>query len=75
MLTPMPLRYVREPFDDADWLFELKYDGFRALAYIQPGTARLFSRNGNWFASFGSLTDSLATELRVRNAIIDGEIA
>src|SRR6266404_7146022 len=27
-VTPLPLRPLREPFDDPDWLFELKYDGF-----------------------------------------------
>ncbi len=70
----MPLRYLREPFDDADWLFELKYDGYRALAYLQDGTARLLSRGGNWFKSFPSLTDTLASDLPVRDAIIDGEV-
>jgi bifunctional non-homologous end joining protein LigD len=34
------------PFDHADWLFELKYDGFRALAVIEHGRAQLLSRNG-----------------------------
>jgi bifunctional non-homologous end joining protein LigD len=34
---PMPLRRVREPFDHRDWIFELKYDGFRALAYLDGG--------------------------------------
>jgi ATP-dependent DNA ligase len=33
----MPLLMRRLPFDDADWLFELKYDGFRALAVIEDG--------------------------------------
>jgi len=33
----MPLQRRREAFDHPDWLFELKYDGFRALRIIQPG--------------------------------------
>jgi ATP-dependent DNA ligase len=33
-------------------MFELKYDGFRAVAVIQPGRTQLISRNGNPFASF-----------------------
>ena len=41
---PMPLRRRSLPFDDADWLFELKYDGFRALAVIEHGRAQLLSR-------------------------------
>jgi hypothetical protein len=34
---PMPLLKRAAPFDDPDWLFELKYDGFRALAVIEHG--------------------------------------
>jgi hypothetical protein len=37
----MPLSRVREPFDDSEWFFELKYDGFRALAYVNGGGAEL----------------------------------
>jgi bifunctional non-homologous end joining protein LigD len=48
----MPLRRRRDAFDHPDWLFELKYDGFRALAVIQPGRAQLISRNGNPLASY-----------------------
>jgi ATP-dependent DNA ligase len=32
--APMPLERRREAFDDPRWIFELKYDGFRALAYV-----------------------------------------
>jgi len=73
-IQPMPLARRAEPFGDPDWLFEIKHDGFRALAYIENGTARLLSRNGNWFKSFPVLCASLASELRVRTAVIDGEI-
>jgi ATP-dependent DNA ligase len=37
---PMPLLKRRLPFDDPEWLFELKYDGFRALARIENGRAQ-----------------------------------
>ncbi len=40
----MRLQRLREPFDHPDWLFEVKHDGFRGLAYIESGTARLVSR-------------------------------
>ena len=36
----MPLGQGPEPFDHPDWFFELKYDGFRALAYVDSGGAR-----------------------------------
>jgi bifunctional non-homologous end joining protein LigD len=70
----MPLARLQEPFDHPEWIYELKYDGFRALAYIQDGSARLVSRNGDAFKSFDPLRVSLAAALPVREAILDGEI-
>jgi hypothetical protein len=56
-------------------LFELKYDGFRALAHIRSGQCHLVSRNGNPFASFSDLGDSIAGSLPfVQDAVLDGEI-
>jgi len=43
----MPLLKRAAAFDDPDWLFELKYDGFRAFAVIEHGCAQLLSRNGH----------------------------
>lgn len=68
----MRLRLVKEPFDHADYLFELKHDGFRAIAYIQNGECKLISRNQNALR-FNSLKKILAA-LPVQDAIIDGEI-
>jgi bifunctional non-homologous end joining protein LigD len=70
----MPLTRRPEPFSHPDWLFEIKHDGFRALAYIERGAARLLSRNGNWFKSFPVLCDNLASDVNVRSAVLDGEI-
>ncbi len=64
---------IAKPFNDPDYIFELKHDGFRALAYVEEGKCRLISRNGNLFKSFESLKTSLG-KLRVQNAILDGEI-
>jgi ATP-dependent DNA ligase len=36
-IAPMDLEQIRAPFDDDEWLFEIKHDGFRALAYIDNG--------------------------------------
>src|ERR1700683_5200022 len=62
-----------EPFDDKDWLFELKHDGFRSLAYLEDGRCRLVSRHRNAYKSFEALRDALAG-LRAKSAILDGEI-
>lgn len=42
-IEPMELVQQATPFDDADWLFEVKYDGFRSLTYIENGTCKLVS--------------------------------
>jgi ATP-dependent DNA ligase len=39
IITPMGLSRRPEPFDNPDWLFELKWDGFRALAYVMKKVA------------------------------------
>ncbi len=70
----MPLARLNAPFDHPDWIFELKYDGFRALAHIEHRTARLISRNGNVFKTFPDLAAGLGASLPVRDAVLDGEI-
>lgn len=70
----MPLQTRPSAFDHPDWIFELKCDGFRALAYIENGECRLISRNGNQFKSFPSLTRALALECKAKSAVLDGEI-
>src|SRR4029077_18618273 len=56
-----------------DWIFELKHDGFRSLAYFENGTCRLVSRRRNVYKSFDALRKSLG-QLKVDNAILDGEL-
>jgi len=70
----MPLLKRATAFDDADWLFELKYDGYGALAVIEHGRAQLLSRNGHPFASFSALAESISDLLPNVRAVIDGEI-
>ena len=71
-LHPMRLRLVREPFDHPDYIFELKHDGFRAVAYLQHGESKLVSRNQRNLG-FAAFKRPLA-KLPVENAILDGEI-
>ncbi len=72
-ISPLTLTRRREPFDHPDWVFELKQDGFRGMAYIAEGKSKLLSRTDHVFQSFGLLYKLLAN-LPVQNAIIDGEI-
>src|SRR5215831_8171038 len=71
---PLVLKRRAAAFDDPDWLFELKYDGFRALLEIDAAGARLMSRNCNRFKHLDPLAAALAKRLRVKDAILDGEI-
>jgi bifunctional non-homologous end joining protein LigD len=70
----MPLGRVRQPFSHPDWIFEIKWDGFRSLAYVETGECTLISRNANQFKSFAALNKSLPAELRTGSAVLDGEI-
>jgi len=69
----MRLRLIKEPFDDPDYIFELKHDGFRAIAYIDTGDCRLVSRNLKTLP-FKALRASLAAMSGTDNAILDGEV-
>jgi bifunctional non-homologous end joining protein LigD len=71
---PLSLGRRPRPFSHPDWLFEVKWDGFRSLVRIDNGRCRLLSRNDNEFKSFGVLNETLPTELRVGSAVLDGEI-
>jgi bifunctional non-homologous end joining protein LigD len=63
-----------DPFDHPDWVFEIKHDGFRGLAYIQNEHTRLLSRRGNQYRSFGELSSWIGRHLQVQDAVLDGEI-
>jgi ATP-dependent DNA ligase len=60
------LTLVRQPFDDPNFLFELKHDSFRALAHIWDGHCELISRRRNSYKSFGELRSHLAGQLRTQ---------
>jgi hypothetical protein len=68
----MQLSLIAKPFDNPDWLFEWKADGFRALAYINDGSCKLVSRKDNTYKAFANLRDTFA-KLKA-TAILDGEI-
>jgi bifunctional non-homologous end joining protein LigD len=70
----MRLAVRREPFSHPDWIWELKYDGFRALLRASDGRVDLISRRGNVYKSFGPLCADLARTPAGLDALIDGEI-
>jgi bifunctional non-homologous end joining protein LigD len=72
-LTPMLATLVEEPFDAEDWIFELKWDGVRALGIASDETA-LISRNRNEITVCYPELHDLHTRLVCLDAIVDGEI-
>jgi len=70
----MVLTRFGKPFSDPDWLFEVKHDGFRALAYVVEGHCHLVSRRNYVYKSFGTVCESIGTDLQVEDAVLDGEI-
>ncbi|HEU0064926.1 MAG TPA: DNA ligase D [Flavisolibacter sp.] len=72
-ITPMLATLIDEPFDNSNWLYEIKWDGYRAVAYINNNTVELISRN---HLSFTVRYQPIAEALKKMNtkAVFDGEI-
>jgi bifunctional non-homologous end joining protein LigD len=64
----------KDPFDNPDWAFDVKYDGFRGLCYLEQGRGRFISRNGNALIRSDALGGQVAGVLDVDDAILDGEV-
>jgi bifunctional non-homologous end joining protein LigD len=72
-IQPMLATPVTKPFDHPDWIFEVKWDGYRAVAEVRDGSVSLYSRNG---ISFDKKYFPIAESLRKFgfDAVLDGEI-
>jgi len=73
-ITPMLAVSVEKPFDSPDWLFEIKWDGYRAIAFVENGKVRLVSRNQNDLTSQFSELRGLPEFVKAKSAVLDGEI-
>jgi bifunctional non-homologous end joining protein LigD len=72
-ISPMLATLVDKPFDDDGWLYEIKWDGYRAVALINKGKANLISRNNKSFNDkFYPVYE--AVKAWGINAVVDGEI-
>ena len=74
VIRPMLATLVDKPFDDDEWLFEIKWDGYRAIAFVEDGNVRLVSRNQNDLTGEYPELHDLGNHLRARTAILDGEV-
>jgi bifunctional non-homologous end joining protein LigD len=71
--SPMLATLVEKPFDEQGWIYEIKWDGYRAIAMINKGKVSLISRNNKSFnEKFYPVTRALSKWKK--NAVIDGEV-
>jgi len=72
-IKPMLATLVDAPFDDPDWQYEVKWDGYRALAFVNKGEVDIFSRNNKSFNEKFYPIHKLLEKADI-NAVLDGEI-
>ena len=75
-LTPELATLVDEPpLDPEEWIYEIKFDGYRMLSRVEGGEVRLITRNGNdWSCKLPHLVKALG-KLKLKSSWLDGEIA
>jgi bifunctional non-homologous end joining protein LigD len=74
VIHPMLATPTDKAFDNPGWLFEIKWDGYRAVAFIEDGRVRLVSRTQNDLTAQFSELGSLSQFVKAQRAILDGEI-
>jgi bifunctional non-homologous end joining protein LigD len=73
-IEPMAATLTSKPFRDEDWLFEIKWDGYRVEAVVRDGKVRLWTRRGNDAATYFGDFLARPTWIDAKEAIVDGEI-
>ncbi|HEV2005782.1 MAG TPA: DNA ligase D [Candidatus Limnocylindrales bacterium] len=73
-IEPMAATLTDRAFDDEDWLFEVKWDGYRIEAVVRNGSAKTFTRHGKDGETYFPKLLSPATWLDATEAIVDGEV-
>lgn len=72
-IMPMLATHVDKPFDEPDWMYEVKWDGYRAIGYVNKGETEIRSRNNKSFnEKFYPVYEALKKS--GLNAVVDGEI-
>jgi bifunctional non-homologous end joining protein LigD len=74
LIRPMLASSVAHAFDNPDWVFEIKWDGYRAVAFIEDGRVRLVSRTQNDLTAQFPELSALPQFVNAQRAILDGEI-
>lgn len=72
-LKPMLLKEVDKPFNDKDYIYEIKFDGIRTIVYANKKTINIYSRNGKEITHLYPELENIK-EIVSKNTIFDGEI-
>ncbi len=73
--APMLATLVEDVPRGGEWLFEVKWDGYRALAYVSGGDVTLKSRKGNDFTSrFEVVAKEIVKAVKTPDCVLDGEV-
>src|SRR6476469_2863258 len=72
-IATMLAKETSQPFDDENWIYEIKWDGYRAIAEVNNGKVKLYSRNGLSFNEYYPKVVKALEKIK-KNFIIDGEI-
>lgn len=73
-ISPMLATLADGPFSDSDWLFEVKWDGYRAIAFITPDSFRLVSRRNENLIDRFPQAEAIPGMIDAQTAILDGEM-
>ncbi|HEX8561599.1 MAG TPA: DNA ligase D [Flavobacterium sp.] len=72
-VKPMLATLVNEPFNDPNWIYEVKWDGYRSMAYVQNGNVELQSRNNKSFTEKYYPITAAMQQWKI-DAVLDGEL-
>jgi bifunctional non-homologous end joining protein LigD len=73
-IEPMAATLAAKAFSDPDWLFEIKWDGYRVEAVVRDGTVRLWTRNLKDAETYFPRLLTPPTWIEAKEAIVDGEV-
>ena len=73
-IAPMLATLASKPFDDPDWLYEIKWDGYRVEAVVDGGKVRIWTRNLNDAETYFPRLLSPPRWIEAKQAIVDGEV-
>ncbi|MES2965820.1 MAG: DNA polymerase LigD, partial [Bdellovibrionota bacterium] len=73
-VAPMLAKLADKPPSGSDWFHEVKYDGYRTLAWLDGKIVQLFSRSGlDWTEKYEPIAEA-CRKLKVKETLVDGEV-